>query len=294
MGIERSLTYLSKPSSQTHYPIAGIQHQQVVDALTRMRELFQSNASSAEIADRIRREFVCYSAVGYDNRGTVLFTGYYTPIFNGSKTKTDQFKYPLYRKPQDLVPGTNHLTVAQRTLPDAGSTVPYPSRAELLRDGDLEGLELVYVADEFDAYIISVQGSGRIRLPTGKLMEVGYDGTNGHEYHAISDDLIADGIITDERRNLQSLRTYFRQHPDAVRRYTDRNPRFIFFTETNGGPFGSLGQPVVANVSIATDKSIFPRGAPVYLTHQKRSRPKRDGLASGSGHRWRYSRRWSL
>ena len=45
LGIERSLTYLSKPSSQMHYPIAGIQHQQVVDALTRMRELLQSNAS---------------------------------------------------------------------------------------------------------------------------------------------------------------------------------------------------------------------------------------------------------
>lgn len=268
LGIERSLTFLSKPSSQSHFPIGPVNHQQVVDALTRLQDLMQQRATANEILTAIRNEFICYSAVGYDDAGTVLFTGYYTPIFSGSRKKTEQFRFPLHKRPNDLVPGPDHLTIAQRRLAD-GTTETYPARAELMRDQLLAGQELVYLEGEFDAYIISVQGSGRIRLQDGSVMEVGYNGTNGYEYYPISDDLISDGIVTDEQRSLATIRAYFREHPDTVRRYTDKNPRYIFFTETSGGPFGSLGQPVVANVSIATDKTIFPRAAPVFVTQER-------------------------
>ena len=268
LGIDRSLVYMSKPSSQTHYPVGPVQHRQVVQGLERLKELLQSDKSSAEITNLIQREFLCYSAVGYDDKGTVLFTGYYTPIFAGSRTPNETFRFPLHKKPADLVPGATHLTVAKRQVTPE-TTEPYPTRAQINQGNLLQGQELIYLADEFDAYIVNVQGSGRIRLQDGSLIEIGYDGTNGYDYHPISDDLIADGIINEENRNLESVRAYFRQHPDAVRRYIDKNPRYIFFTETKGGPYGSLGQPVVANVSIATDKTIFPRAAPVFLKHNK-------------------------
>ena len=44
-------------------------------------------------------------------------------------------------------------------------------------------------------------------------------------------------------------------------RYLEQNPSYVFFTETQGGPYGSLGARVTARASIATDKEVFPRGA---------------------------------
>jgi membrane-bound lytic murein transglycosylase A len=107
-----------------------------------------------------------------------------------------------------------------------------------------------------------VQGSAKLRLRDGSLMEVGYTGTNNYQYHGIGQDLVKDGKIPADQLNYFTIRSYFRAHPDEVQTYTNRNPRYVFFHQASGGPLGSLGQPVVANVTIATDKSIFPRGAP--------------------------------
>ena len=96
-------------------------------------------------------------------------------------------------------------------------------------------------------------------------MEVGYAGTNGHQYHAISDDLIAANVLSPETRTLSGMRAFFRSNPAQVATYTERNPRFIFFKQERGGPYGSIGQPVIGDVSIATDKSIFPAGAPAWI-----------------------------
>ncbi|MFW5845769.1 MAG: MltA domain-containing protein, partial [Planctomycetota bacterium] len=196
----------------------------------------------------------------YDGHGSVLFTGYYTPIFSASTIRGGRFQHPLYKRPDDLISGPDGKTVAQQRLSD-GSTRPYPTRAELETSGALEGLELVWLADPFEAYVLQVQGSGRLRLPDGRMMEVGYAGTNGHDYKAIGYELIDDGRLAKEDLDLDSLRSYFRQHPDLLREYTHRNPRYVFFRQESGGPYGSLGQPVVPDVSIATDKAIFPRGA---------------------------------
>ena len=93
------------------------------------------------------------------------------------------------------------------------------------------------------------------------MMEVGFNGTNNHRYHPIAMDLVNEGKLRKEDLNLANVRKYFQENPQDLVAYRQRNPRFIFFTQVKGGPFGSLGQPVTTDVSVATDKSIFPPGA---------------------------------
>ena len=93
-GIQHSLDYLSKPSSKRGYPVGPIRHEQVVRGLHRLAELIQSAPATAALNEALKREFHCYAAVGYDDRGSVLFTGYYTPIFPASRTKNATYRFP--------------------------------------------------------------------------------------------------------------------------------------------------------------------------------------------------------
>jgi len=42
--------------------------------------------------------------------------------------------------------------------------------------------------------------------------------------------------------------------------------RFVFFRKEDGEPRGSLNEPVTSMRTIATDKSIFPRGSLVFIS----------------------------
>ena len=257
-GIELSLGWLAKPSAQKAYEEAPVPREAVVSALERFQELLASGIDEASLNRRLRQEFRILQSVGWDGQGTVLFTGYYTPIFTARRTPTARFRYPLYKRPDDLVSQGLHRSVQR--LPD-GSTRPYPDRKELTRSGALDGLELAYLAEPFDPYIIQVQGSAKLRLVDGGVMEIGMHGTTGHQYVPIALQLVEDGRLRPEDVNLASLRQFFRDHPDLLYHYTEQNPRFVFFTEAQGGPFGSIGVPVTADVTVATDKKIFPPGA---------------------------------
>lgn len=261
-GIGHSMTFLQSPSATRHFPINNIRHAQVQRGLQQLDQLLQQrpHLTDNELNDYIRRHFRIFRSVGYDRRGSVLFTGYYTPIFKASKRRHGIYQFPLYKRPADLVSGKTGKDMAHQRLAN-GALVAYPSREEIERSGMLRGTELVWLPTALDAYIIHVQGSARLQLDSGEELEIGYDGTNGHEYLSVGLELVNDGKIPKDQLSLSSMRRFFKHHPHEVDRYLRRNPRFVFFQETRGGPFGSLGPPVTADISIATDKSIFPRGA---------------------------------
>lgn len=263
-GIAESLIYLDAPSAQQHFPIAGIEQGAVKRGLQRFAELLERELPATELQAILEEEFRVFTSVGYDDRGSVLFTGYYTPIFQASRQRSDTFRYPLYRRPADLVNGPSGKQLSQRRLAD-GSLVPYPSRAEIERSGMLRGNELVWLADPFEAYVVHVQGSGFLEMRDGSRLEVGYDGTNGHDYRSVGLALVADGHLRSDQLSLDTMRAFFRRSPHFVEQYLNRNPRFVFFRINQGGPFGSLGRPVTPDVSIATDKSIFPRAALCFI-----------------------------
>jgi len=249
-AVDRSLSYLAKPSSQGAYPCCGITHGQAVRSLEYFRRLLDAKMAPARMNAAILQYFDVYESVGCDMQGTVLMTCYYTPIFNGSPVPTETFRYPLYAKPPGL-----------EKQPDGTPTQPWPDRRTLETSGALAGLELVYLADPFQTYVAQVQGSVKIRMPDGTLTTYGYTANNGHEYKSVREMLAADGKIG-PYDGLPEMIRYFAAHPDEVQTYTWRNPRFIFFAVIEDGrPRGCLNEPVTVGRTVATDKSIFPPAA---------------------------------
>jgi membrane-bound lytic murein transglycosylase A len=221
--------------------------------LERFRQLVLRARSASELQQAVDREFAFYQATGKDGQGTVSFTGYYEAVHSASRVRTAEFRYPIYRLPPDF----------------ASWPQPHPTRLQLEgadglqgATGRLRGLELVWLRDRLDAFLIQVQGSARLTLTDGRVMTVGYAGHTNYPYTGIGRELVQAGKFTLAELTLPRLIDYFKQHPADLDVYLPRNQRFVFFQETGGSPAtGSLGVPVTVDRSIATDKTLFPPGA---------------------------------
>jgi len=256
-AIANSLNYMAKPSSKKFYPYGDITYEQAVKSLRELKDLVALKLSPQQMNAVLRERFDTYISVGCDDQGTVLYTGYYTPIFHGSFIRTDRFKYPLYKPPADLLKGPDGTILGQRG-PD-GQIRQYLSRKDIQNSNTLAGNELVWLSDPFEVYIVHVQGSAKIRMPGGQIETVGYAAHNGWEYQGIVQKMVADGKLSDKNVNLKAMIDYFKAHPDEVDRYVNQNPRFVFFRSGQGDPRGSLNEPVIPFRTIATDKTIYPR-----------------------------------
>jgi membrane-bound lytic murein transglycosylase A len=180
---------------------------------------------------------------------------------------------PLYRRPRDLVAvDLGEFREALRGQRIAGRLagdrlVPYADRAAI-EDGALAGrrLELLWVDDPIDAFFLQVQGSGRVELPNGTSVRVGYDGQNGHPYFAIGRELVERGEMPLEQVSMQSIAAWLRAHPDEAPAVTARNASYVFFRELEGdGPVGSQGVALTPERTLAVDVEFLPLGAPVWV-----------------------------
>ncbi|MCP4609626.1 MAG: murein transglycosylase [Planctomycetes bacterium] len=263
-AIDRSLNYLNKSSSRQFFPLGDVTHTRAVDSLKAFSEMMNSRLTARSMNEAIRAKFDVYMSVGCDNVGTVLFTGYYTPIFDGSMRRSERFQYPLYKMPKDLIKGPDGATLGQRGT--GGVVTQYPPRAIIESTKMLAGTELLWLSDPFEVYIAHVQGSAKIRLPNSKLITVGYTANNGHDYKSISKELVNDGKLRTDQLSLTAMIAYFKSNPNLVDTYVWRNPRFVFFKIQDGEPRGSLNEQVIPLRTIATDKSIFPRGCLTFIS----------------------------
>lgn len=268
-AVDYSLDYMSKPSSRIAYQAYGTEftHERALASLRAFAALLDSNPSPGRLNSALREQFDVYTSVGWNMRGDVRFTGYYTPIFDASPVRTDRFRYPIYRPPTDLQKG-----------PDGTILTTLPPRKELEASGKLQGLELYWLGDPFEVYIAHVQGSAKLRMADGKLITVGYTAHNGHDYRSAGKDMVAEGKIPKGGLSLRAMINYFKAHPNEIAEYTGRNPRFVFFAETASEPRGSLNEPVTTWRSLAVDKAIFPRAA---VTFFAAGMPKRAGAEIG-------------
>lgn len=255
-AIDNSLAYLRTPESVTayqNYAVPGITHSRVRLSLQRFRTLLTQSKSADELQKAVAEEFEFYQSTGNDQAGTVAFTGYFEPTYKASRVPTETYRYPIYRKPPTLEEWDE----------------PHPTRAELegidglqADKGELAGLELAWLPNRLEAFLIQVQGSARLEMADGSTLSVGYGGRTNYPYTSIGRALIDDGIIAEEDLTLPVLIDYFERNPAALDEYLPRNNRFVFFKETDGAPAtGSLNYPVTAGRSIATDKSLMPPGA---------------------------------
>ena len=259
-AINNSLSYLTTPKAAKAYRRYAGTNFNLIDvrrSLIRFRELLLTTSSARELQEKVTSEFAFYQSSGTDNQGNVHFTGYFEPTYVASRVQTEEFRYPLYRKPE----GFDYWKK------------PHPTRLELEgKDGLsgnprlLAGNEIVWLSDRMEAFLVQVQGSARLQLTDGTTMSITYGGSTNYRYTSIGKELVKEGIFTKEELTLPKLLAYFEANPQALDQYIPRNNRFIFFYETNGNPpNGSLGVPVTGDRSIATDKSIMPPGALAFI-----------------------------
>ena len=222
----------------------------------------------------VREEFTWYQSPAKK----VVFTGYYEASLNGSRKSSEIFRFPLYRKPDDLVridlssfyffPRYQGLPPALRgRVGNTGTIIPYFSREDIDIRQKLSGknLEIAWTDDPIDTFFLHIQGSGVVTLDDGKTIRVNYDESNGHPYRAIGKLLIERGILEYENLSMQSIRKYLKNHPEEMGEVFNYNPSYIFFREVAEGPLGSLGVPLTPFRSVATDNRLFPAGALGYV-----------------------------
>ncbi|MFV3075105.1 murein transglycosylase A [Niveispirillum fermenti] len=205
-----------------------------------------------------------------------LFTGYYESALRGSFRRQGRYQTPLYKRPGDLVmvdlgefrPNLKGERIAGRVV--NGQLKPFADR-KAIEGGALAGrnLELLYVDDPVDAFFVQIQGSGRVTLPDGSQIRIGYDGQNGHPYVAIGRELVARGALTREEVSMQSIRAWLEAHPGEAKALLDTNPSFVFFRQLEGeGPVGAQGVALTPGRSLAVDRSFIAYGVPVWLEAQ--------------------------
>lgn len=183
-----------------------------------------------------------------------LFTGYYEPELDGSPVRTPRFSWPIYRRPPELQDGQ---TFYDRATIENGA----------LRG---RGLELAWLEDPVDVYFLQVQGSGRIRMPDGRMMRVGYAGRNGFAYRSVGQELIRRGTHTADQVSAQEIRSYVRRMGPMGLDLLNINPSYIFFRKLSDlpadkGPIGAMGRSISTLRSVAIDPAYTPLGAPVWI-----------------------------
>ncbi len=224
-----------------------------------------------------------------DGDRTGLITGYYEPLLEGSRVRTQVFRYPVYGRPKDLLtidsggvfPDLQGRPLRGR-MTQGGRVVPYFSRAQIEGPEDpLQGNEIAWVEDPVALFFLHIQGSGRIRLRDGAELPVGYADRNGHPYVPIGRALIQSGEIAREDMSLRAIRDWLSANPHKRRETLNTNPNYIFFAVRGipgSDPVGALGVPLTRARSIAADPGFIPPGFPVWMDT---TLPGEDGAREG-------------
>lgn len=236
-------------------------------------------SSSQDVRAFFERYFEPFEIVkqtGAQSEDVGLMTGYFEPVLQGSRVASPEFTTPLYAPPPDLLtvdlgsvyPALRGKRVRARL--EGSRVVPYYSRADLARDPALKGDEIVWVDDAIGAFFLEVQGSGRVRLPTGETIRLHYADENGQPYRSIGRYLIDRGELKPGEATMAAIRAWALSHPQRLQELLDADPSVVFFREAPLGdpalgPPGSLGVPLTPGRSIAIDPTAVPLGAPVFL-----------------------------
>jgi membrane-bound lytic murein transglycosylase A len=258
-ALDESVNYYRKPSSKKRFPYLTITHAQALGSLERFREILAAATDPVAFHRSLVAEFDVYRSVGCDGAGTVFFTGYCEPIYDGSLTRTEEFRYPLYGLPPELVKDEDGTPLGRRT---PAGIVDWPAREAI--EPLLRGLEIAWLRDPFEAYIVHVQGSATIRLAGGKVLKLGYAGKTERPYRSAGLALVEAGRLKRGELSLAAMKRHFKAHPEDLS-FLNANESYVFFRPREGGPQGSIGAEVTPLASLATDKAVFPAGALAFL-----------------------------
>jgi len=275
-AIEQSVTALKNRPASTPLGIAGTNYTvaHLIRSLRFFQALIAKTPSPQALNQEIQASFDLYQASGLKKsrqRGTMLVTGYYQPVFSGRLHPTAIYRYPLYEIPANLVLRVDPVSGEKQIGRLEGSRfLPYWSRAEIENGKKAAGAELVYLKDPMDAFILHVQGSGLIRLANGSVRGIHYAIKNGRRYSSIGKYMVESGRIPLATASMKTIRAYLQKHPQEITTILQQNESFIFFKWTTGhDAIGNLGRPLTPGRSIAVDQSSFPSGALAFLSSRK-------------------------
>ena len=202
-----------------------------------------------------------------------LFTGYFEPELDGSRHRTARFRYPVYKKPPEA--RGNSLWLDRRNI----------LTSDVMRG---RGLEIAWVDDPVELFFLQIQGSGRIRMPDGSSVRVGYGGANGHPYRSIGAEMVRRGIYKAHQVSAQVIKAWVRRNPIDGQELLLHNPSYVFFREirkipASKGPLGAMNRSVTAMRSLAVDPKYTPLGAPVWLEKDGENPLRRLMIAQDTG-----------
>ncbi|RDV04057.1 murein transglycosylase A [Undibacter mobilis] len=207
--------------------------------------------------DFFEQEFRAYR-VAASGQSEGFFTGYYEPEVQGSRTRTEEYKVPVYTAPLATIKGKvskvfGHL---DRTQIEEGALAG-------------KGLEICWVKNPVDVFFAQIQGSTRVRLDDGKTMRLNYIASNGHPYTPVGRFLIDRGIIAKEDMSMDRIRDWMEANPEEGKELRRKNRSFVFFQEQplaeHEECIGAQGVPLTPLRSVAVDKSLHVYGTPIWI-----------------------------
>ena len=279
---KKALKYLESlpPEKTIHVADRNYAPAELIDSAKEMIAIAQTAQSADDLDARVRAAFDVYQSAGSDGQGRVIFSSYYQPVLKASLKKTAGYPYPLYKRPPDMVEVDlasfdKKFAGAEPMLGRVGKdkrVTPYPAREDIDRRKALagKGLEVAWLKDDLDVMDLHVQGSGILKLASGKEVMVKYAGTNGRPYNSVGLTLIRTGVMSRDEITHAKLADYLRANPDAASWILSQNPRYTFFDVAplpeDGEPFGAAEQSLVPARAIAIDPAVIPLGALTFFT----------------------------
>jgi membrane-bound lytic murein transglycosylase A len=278
-SILKSLEYLQRvPEDRTFtFGADRFDAAHLIKSLRHFLEFIRTAPTDRELDNFIRSDYIVYQSIGRNQRGEVLFTGYYEPHLSGHLDKNDDYQYPIYALPTDLMKiDLSAFSEKYKGQSIVGrytdqTVVPYFDRREIEEENALVGRAeaLAWVKDPVDVFFLQIQGSGKIYLDTGDVINVHYHGSNGRPYRSIGTLLIEEQKIPREEMSMQRIRSYLRNHPEEMASIFNYNPSYVFFKIESEGPLGSLNVLLTPGRSIALDRRLFPHAALAFIRTQK-------------------------
>ncbi len=278
-AVRQSLAYLQRvPADRTFrfgdddYPASHM-----IRSMERLLAFIARKPAMGEIDRFIRDHYRVYRSAGRETTGRILFTGYFEPLLKGSRIPEGPYRYPVYGRPGDLavvdLGQFSDKYEGERIIGRvSGNTfVPYPDREAIMEGGAVVGKAdaLAWVDNRVDLFFLHIQGSGKIALTSGEVINVHYNAKNGRPYRSIGQLLIDDDKVSLEEMSMQAIKAYLGKHPEEVRRILNHNPSYVFFSVEEDGPYGALNVRLTPGRSIAVDRSILPLSALAFIRTEK-------------------------
>ena len=205
--------------------------------------------------------------------GRAFATGYYEPEIAASRQRRPGYDVPIYGRPSDLIDvdlgqfSTELKGKKIRGRVDGTNFTPYYDRAAIDRGAVADRAPvLAWGADEAAVFFLQIQGSGRLRLPDGSFMRVGYATQNGRDYTGIGKLMKDRGLLGPGQTSMQGIVAWLHAHPTEGRAIMEENRSFVFFRELDTPPVGAMGYVVSGGISVAADTKFVPLGAPIFLS----------------------------